>query len=91
MKKTRKKMSGDNDRYVTKAMFSGETKDFPNWDAKYSARAAIKRFDDILDGTKTLRKKSVMDAVVDPGTRTEDEKIKNMNTKAYNDLLLSME
>ena len=82
-------MSGEDDRYVTKAMFSGETKDFPYWEAKYNARATIKEFDDILDGTKTLRKKSVMDAEEDPAKRAEDKIIKTMNSKAYNNLLLS--
>ena len=84
-------MSGDDDRYVTKAMFSGLSRDFQYWEAKYSARAAIKRFDDILDGSKTLRKKSVMDAEEDPAKKAEDEITKNMNLRAYNDLLLSME
>ena len=85
-------MSGDEDRDMKyRVMFSGKRKDYARWETKYEARAMTKKFGDILDGTKILRTKTEIDAENDADTMIEEELIMEMNMKAYNDLLLSMD
>ena len=85
-------MSGDEDRDTKyRVMFSGKKKDFARWVTKYEARAMMKKFGDILDGNKVLRHKTEIDAKNNADTMIEDELIMEMNMKAYNDLLLSMD
>ena len=51
-------MSGDEDRDTKyQVMFSGKKKDFAQWVTKYEATAMRRKFGDILDGTKVLRRK----------------------------------
>ena len=85
-------MSGDEDRDTKyQVMFSGKKKDFARWVTKYEARAMTKKFGDILDDTKVLRRKTEIDGENNANTMIEDELIIEMNMKAYNDLLLSMD
>ena len=84
-------MSGDEDADTKyQVMFSGKKKDFARWVTKYEARAMTKKFGDILDGTKVLRRKTEIDAE-NNANMVEDVLIMEMNMKAYNDLLLSMD
>ena len=63
--------------------FSGKTQDWNMWAEKFLAKASIRGYDAILDGTTTVEADSTTTLT------KEQEKARELNKIAYNELVLS--
>ena len=70
--------------------FSGKQEDWRMWSRKFLARAELKGYQEILEGTKKAPSASL---VIDESTATGKRlsKLRRANTMAYNDLLMACE
>ena len=77
-------MSGDNSEKAIRILtFSGKKEDWMMWSDKFMAKAMMKGYDEVLDGT-----------VIVPDDKTsrpttEQEEARKMNKLAYNELILA--
>ena len=75
-------MSGE-EKSIRILTFSGKKKDWNMWSEKFLAKASMRGYDEILDGTTKVEKDSVTTVT------KEQEVARQLNKKAYNELVLS--
>ena len=76
-------MSEHDEKTIRILQFSGKEEDWRMWSAKFMAKAKLRGYHEILDGTKNAPKDTVADL-----TET-NKKLAILNDKAYNELVLS--
>ena len=76
-------MSENDEKTIRILKFSGKEEDWRMWSAKFMAKAKLRGFTEILDGTKDAPKDSVA------GATDASKELAVLNDKAYNELVLS--
>ena len=71
-------------------IFSGKRDDWESWKEKFSVKAAIRGYEDILDGTETVPATHFTDGTKRNLT-ADEETIINNNKKGFGDLILSID
>src|SRR6056300_127745 len=79
------------DKAIRVITFSGKQEEWSVWEAKFLAKANRKGFKKVLLGSEKVPKDDELNADVTSSERKEQERIREANEMAYEELLLSIE